>query len=93
MTFFLEAQKFFGKRLKMVVTKFRQKFGSPVSEVLDPLVQGHSTTHPKIWGRDPNPQDAYVFSALPQFTCRNSVTLYRPWLAVMRFASLLVANS
>src|SRR6218665_2303555 len=37
--------------------------------------------------------DAYVFSALPQFTCRNSVALYRPWLAVIRFVPLLVANS
>ena len=28
----------FGKRLKKVVQNFRQKFGSPVSEVLDPQV-------------------------------------------------------
>ena len=31
-------QKFFEKALKKVVQKFRQKFGPPVSEVLDPLV-------------------------------------------------------
>jgi len=31
--------KFFGKRLKKVVKKFRKTFGPhPVSEVLDPLV-------------------------------------------------------
>src|SRR6218665_3963996 len=34
-----------------------------------------------------------VLSALPQFTCRNSVALCRPWLGVKRFVSLLVANS
>src|SRR6218665_614742 len=33
-----EMQKFFDKRLKKVVQKFRQKCGPPVSEVLDPLV-------------------------------------------------------
>src|SRR6218665_2358111 len=34
-----------------------------------------------------------VLSALPQFTCRNSVDLCRPWLGVKRFVPLLVANS
>src|SRR6218665_3582325 len=33
-----------------------------------------------------------VLSALPQFTCRNSVALCRPWLCVKRFVPLLVAN-
>src|SRR6218665_812870 len=33
-----------------------------------------------------------VLSALPLFTCRNSVALCRPWLGVKRFVPLLVAN-
>ena len=32
---------FFRERLKKVVQKFRQKFGRPGSEVLDPLVSTH----------------------------------------------------
>src|SRR6218665_4017539 len=31
-----------------------------------------------------------VFSALPQFTCRNSVALYQSWLALKRFVPLMV---
>jgi len=42
MKIFGEMLKFFWKRLKKVVQKFRQKFG-PVSEVLDPLVSGKAT--------------------------------------------------
>ena len=34
----LNLRIFFGKCLKKVVEKFRQKFGPPVSEGLDPLV-------------------------------------------------------
>src|SRR6218665_1837129 len=34
-----------------------------------------------------------VLSALPQFTCRNSVDLCRPWLGIKRFIPILVANS
>src|SRR6218665_590818 len=36
--FFGNAEIFFGKCLKKVVKNFRQKFGHPVSEGLDPLV-------------------------------------------------------
>jgi len=35
---FWECRNFFGKCLKKVVEKFRQKFAPPVSEGLDPLV-------------------------------------------------------
>ena len=38
MTFLWKCGNFFGKRLKKVVKKFRQKIWPPVSEVLDPLV-------------------------------------------------------
>ena len=41
--FWGEMQKFFDKRLKKVVQKFRQNFGPPVSEVLDPLVSYSGT--------------------------------------------------
>ena len=41
--FFGECKNVFGKCLKKVVEKFRQKFDPPVSEGLDPLV---STTEP-----------------------------------------------
>ena len=36
--FWAKSRNFFGKRLKKVVQKFRQKFGPPVSVVLNPLV-------------------------------------------------------
>jgi len=39
--FFGKMHKFFGETPKKIVQKFRQKFGTPVSEGLDPLVHAH----------------------------------------------------
>jgi len=45
--FFGESRIFFGKCLKKVVQKFRQKFSPPVSEGLDPLVGAIDTKLPQ----------------------------------------------
>src|SRR6218665_3354242 len=46
-----KCRHFFEKGLKRVVQKFRQKFGPPVSEVLDPLVRACTADRLKLSSR------------------------------------------
>ena len=74
--FWGEMQKFFEKRLKKVVTKFRQKFGPPVSEVLDPLVHRHTYAHlPHIYTPTHSHAHIYTQGCMPAYTLYTLIRL------------------